>query len=98
MSVPQSAEGPIRRRVVVRGLVQGVWFRQSTRTEADALGVSGSVRNMPDGSVEAVFEGPASLVEAMIEWCRSGPPRAVVEHVEVSAEQPEGLEGFRVTG
>jgi acylphosphatase len=87
----------VRRRVVVRGDVQGVFFRDSTRREADLLGVSGSVTNRPDGAVEAVFEGERDAVEAMVAFCRSGPSRANVEAVEVTEEQPEGASGgFRV--
>ena len=87
----------MRRRVVVRGEVQGVFFRNSTRKEAQSRGVSGWVRNRDDGSVEAVFEGSPDAVEAMIEWCRSGPSRAEVEDMDVSlGEDPDGLEGFEV--
>ena len=87
----------VRRRVMVRGEVQGVFFRDSTKKEAERRGVSGWVRNRDDGSVEAVFEGPAEAVEAMVEWCRSGPPRATVEDMDVSVdEDPDGLDGFEV--
>ena len=86
-----------RRRVIVRGEVQGVFFRDSTRTEAESHGVAGWVRNRDDGSVEAVFEGSVDAVEAMIDWCRSGPSRADVEDMDVSLEgDPDGLEGFEV--
>jgi acylphosphatase len=87
----------IRRHVVVRGHVQGVFFRDSTRREAVSRGVSGWVRNREDGSVEAVFEGSAEAVEALVEWCRSGPDRAQVEDMDVSLEeQPDGHDGFQV--
>jgi acylphosphatase len=87
----------VRRKVVVRGEVQGVFFRDSTRKEAQSRGVSGWVRNRDDGAVEAVFEGPAEAVEAMVEWCRSGPSRAGVEDMDVSLDDdPDGLEGFEV--
>lgn len=87
----------IRRRVVVRGDVQGVFFRDSTRKEAESLRVAGSVTNRSDGAVEAVFEGPREAVDAMVEFCRSGPSRASVEDVEVTEEQVEGRGGgFRV--
>ena len=87
----------VRRRVVVHGDVQGVFFRDSTRDEAEARGVSGSVTNRDDGAVEAVFEGPQDAVEALIAFCRSGPSRARVEDVEVTEEEPEGSGGgFRV--
>lgn len=86
-----------RRRVIVRGEVQGVFFRDSTRKEAESRGVAGWVRNRDDGSVEAVFEGPEDAVEAMVDWCRSGPSRADVEDMDVSLEgDPDGLEGFEV--
>jgi acylphosphatase len=87
----------VRRRVVVRGDVQGVFFRDSTRDEAETRGVSGSVTNRDDGAVEAVFEGSHEAVEALIAFCREGPSRAQVEDVEVIAEEPEGSGGgFRV--
>jgi acylphosphatase len=86
----------IRRRVVVRGRVQGVFFRDSARREAASRGLAGWVTNRDDGAVEAVFEGSEDDVEAMVRWCRSGPSRADVDDVEVSSEEPEGLEGFRV--
>jgi acylphosphatase len=83
----------IRRRVVVRGDVQGVFFRDSTRHEAESRGVSGSVTNRSDGAVEAVFEGSPDAVEAMVAFCQSGPSRAHVEDVEVTEEQPERAGG-----
>jgi acylphosphatase len=86
----------VRRRVVVQGEVQGVFFRDSTRQQAEDRGVSGWVTNRGDGAVEAVFEGPPDAVEALVAFARSGPPRAQVRDVEVSEEEPEGLEGFRV--
>jgi acylphosphatase len=87
------AQDPVRRRVVVRGDVQGVFFRDSTRREADARGVSGSVTNRADGAVEAVFEGPPEAVEAMVAFCREGPSRAHVRDVEVTEEEPERAGG-----
>jgi acylphosphatase len=86
----------IRRRVIVRGQVQGVFFRDTCRREAITRGVAGWVRNRPDGTVEAVFEGPASAVDAMCAWCETGPPRARVEGVSVSEEAPQEKQGFRV--
>jgi acylphosphatase len=86
----------IRRRVVVRGDVQGVFFRDSARREASPRGVSGWVSNRSDGAVEAVFEGSSADVEELVRWCRSGPSRADVREVEVIEEEPEGLEGFTV--
>lgn len=84
----------IRRRVVVTGRVQGVFFRASCAEEARRRGVAGWVANEPDGSVEAVLEGPADAVEAMVAWTRHGPAQAVVESVDVTAEEPTGLDGF----
>lgn len=86
----------IRRRVVVRGRVQGVFFRDSCRREARKLGVSGWVTNAPDGSVEGAFEGEPEAVEQLTSWCRQGPGRASVTDVEVTEEEPRGESGFRV--
>jgi acylphosphatase len=86
----------VRRRVVVRGHVQGVFFRGTTRREAQRRGVAGWVSNRPDGTVEAVFEGPPDAVQAMIDFCKSGPRGADVGQVETSEEPPEGLRGFDV--
>ncbi len=86
----------IRRRVRVRGRVQGVAFRASTVEQARAAGARGWVRNCPDGSVEAVFEGPPDAVEALVAFCREGPSWARVDGVEVADERPEGLAGFQV--
>jgi acylphosphatase len=82
--------------VVVKGHVQGVFFRDSTRREAERRGVAGWVCNRRDGAVEAVFEGPASEVEAMVSFCSQGPRGADVYDVEVNAEAVEGLAGFEV--
>jgi acylphosphatase len=82
--------------VVVRGSVQGVFFRVETRNRARSLGLAGWVRNAPDGTVEAVFEGDADRVESMVEWCRHGPAGASVEDVEVTWGEPEGDEGFSI--
>ena len=86
----------VRKRVVVSGHVQGVFFRDSTRREAARRGVAGWVCNRRDGAVEAVFEGPAADVEAMVEFCSSGPRGADVDSVTTSDEEPEGLAGFEV--
>jgi acylphosphatase len=89
---------PNRRSVLVTGRVQGVFFRASCAREAARLGVRGWVRNIADGRVEAAFEGPVAAVDAMVAWCRLGPPGAVIEDVRVRAEPPEGLDGFRILG
>ena len=87
----------IRRRVRVHGQVQGVFFRSTCRDLARSIGVSGWVRNEPDGSVLAVFEGPPDLVDRMCRWCERGPDHAWVSNVEVVEEQPEGLSSFRIS-
>jgi acylphosphatase len=86
----------IRRRVLVHGLVQGVFFRDTVRTHALAASVNGWVRNNRDGSVEAVFEGEPGAVERLVALCRRGPRGARVDRIEVDAEEPEGLCGFSV--
>ena len=86
----------VRRRVVVHGRVQGVFFRDSARGRARAHGVSGWIVNRPDGSVEAVLEGELENVERVMRFLETGPPSAAVERVEVSEELPEGLTGFSV--
>ena len=86
----------IRRRVVAHGRVQGVFFRDTTRRRAQALGVAGWVANRDGGAVEAAFEGDAETVDAMVELCRRGPGRAEVTELEVADEPPEGLRGFEV--
>src|SRR5688572_12575232 len=86
----------IRRRVVVHGQVQGVFFRDSTRRLAQQHGVAGWVTNRWDGTVEAVFEGEEDAVERLVAFCREGPRGAQVKSVEVTEEEPEGLQGFQV--
>jgi acylphosphatase len=90
------AEERTRVRLVISGRVQGVFFRESTRQVAERLEIGGWVRNVPGGRVEAVFEGPTAAVAKATAWCRSGPPGAVVQHVESRPEQPTGETGFRV--
>ena len=87
-----------RRRVVVHGYVQGVGFRFAVERAAGSRGVSGWVRNRPDGAVEAVFEGEREDVEALVDFCRRGPRGAEVDRVDVASESAEGLAGFRVAG
>jgi acylphosphatase len=86
----------IRRRAIVHGRVQGVFFRDTTRRQASARGLTGWVRNLPDGTVEAVFEGDPEAVGALLAFCREGPRGAHVERVEVSEQEPEGLDAFSV--
>jgi acylphosphatase len=85
-----------RVRVLVSGDVQGVGYRWSTRAEAVGRGVAGWVRNLYDGRVEAVFEGPAEDVDALVAWCRGGPAWATVTAVEVVEEEPTGEKEFRI--
>jgi acylphosphatase len=87
----------VRKRVIVRGQVQGVFFRDSTRRQAATRRVAGWVRNRSDGAVEAVFEGAPDAVEAMLEFCRHGPRGARVSEVTVVEEEPEGLSGFSIS-
>lgn len=88
-----------RAHVFVEGWVQGVNFRYYTRQQALRQGVAGWVRNLPDGRVEAIFEGEESAVQALVEWCREGPPAATVERVDVRWEEPVGgLKGFDIRG
>jgi acylphosphatase len=87
---------PVRRRVVVHGHVQGVFFRDTTRREAARRGIAGWVRNRPDGAVEAVFEGEPSAVADMVAFCERGPRGAEVLDVETIDEPVEGVSGFEV--
>ena len=86
----------VRRRVIVHGRVQGVWFRGSLSERARADGVGGWAANRADGTVEAVLEGPPEAVERVIRFCRTGPPRADVHRVAVSDEPPRGVSEFTV--
>src|SRR5207245_1597842 len=86
--------GVIRRRVVVSGEVQGVFFRDTCRRVAERHGASGWVRNLPDGTVEAVFEGEPDAVEELVSWSRQGPPTAIVDRVLVYEEKPREASGF----
>lgn len=86
----------VRRRVVVRGRVQGVFFRDSTRREASRRGVCGWVCNRADGAVEAVFEGDIGEVERLVDWMQTGPPEADVDRIESFGGAEEGLTGFEV--
>ena len=86
----------VRYRVLVSGRVQGVFFRDSCRRVAEEHGVAGWVRNLPDGRVEAVFEGPPDDVGRLVDWARLGPRRAVVDDIAVHPEPPEGLTTFHI--
>ncbi len=86
-----------RVRVLIDGRVQGVCFRMETRRAAEERGLDGWVRNLPNGKVEAVFEGEDSKVRSMLQWCETGPPLARVNRVEVENETPtDEFEGFRI--
>jgi acylphosphatase len=92
----QPVAGIVRRRIVVDGRVQGVWYRASAEREAARLGISGSAVNRADGSVELVAEGEADAVDRFVAWARQGPSRAVVTSVRVGEEEPKGERGFDV--
>ena len=94
MTAPHA--GPRAVSLVVTGQVQGVFFRDSCRTEVQRLGVAGWVRNERDGSVAVHAEGEPDAVDALVAWCHDGPPRAQVDGVQVDAAEPEGLDGFDV--
>ena len=85
-----------RVHVFVSGKVQGVYYRANTRDTAREKGVDGWVKNLADGRVEAVFEGPTAAVESMVEWCHEGSPAAAVEDVEAEYGEPKGEEGFEI--
>jgi acylphosphatase len=86
----------VRRRAVVSGRVQGVWYRDSARREAERLGVAGSATNLPDGTVALEAEGPTAAVDAFLTWAAAGPPRAQVTAVLVEDQPPTGQAGFVV--
>jgi acylphosphatase len=86
----------VRTHVFVSGRVQGVFFRDHVQRLAQDLGVSGWVRNVVDGRVEAEFEGPADAVDRLVSWCRTGPPRARVAGVAVTSQAVSGERGFQV--
>ncbi|HXO08737.1 MAG TPA: acylphosphatase [Solirubrobacteraceae bacterium] len=90
------AEPIVRRRLVVHGRVQGVFFRDSTRERARREGVAGWARNCEDGTVEVVLEGPEPAVASVAAFCELGPPQASVRSVETRSEQPQGLSGFEI--
>jgi acylphosphatase len=91
-------ENKARARVIVTGIVQGVFFRVETKRAADHIGVTGWVRNRPEGTVEAMFEGEREKVEAAINWCRKGPPSGWVEDVSITWEPFQGeFKGFNIT-
>lgn len=79
-----------RAHVYISGVVQGVFFRASARNKAKELGIIGWVRNLPDGRVEAVFEGGDAQVDAMVSWCQKGPSHSLVEDVDVVREGYKG--------
>ncbi|MGJ3245659.1 MAG: acylphosphatase [Elainellaceae cyanobacterium] len=82
--------------VFISGQVQGVGYRASTRDMAKRLNLTGWVRNLRDGRVEALFEGSAGAIDEILRWCHEGPPSAVVNHIEVQYEDPKGLKSFEV--
>jgi acylphosphatase len=96
MASESASEPRIARRVLISGRVQGVWFRDSLRRLAESLGVAGWAGNRSEGSVELWAEGPPDAVEKLLAYSREGPPRAVVERVDVEQVPPAGLHGFEV--
>ena len=86
----------VRYRVLISGRVQGVFFRDTCRRLAEQHGVAGWVRNLPDGRVEAVFEGPPDNVRCLVDWAHTGPRLAAVNDVAIQPEPPEGLSAFRI--
>ena len=84
-----------RKRILVSGRVQGVFFRDSCRQEAERLGLAGTARNLDDGRVEVVAEGDEAAVDKLVEWCKSGPSHADVSDVSVEEQDPQGASGFR---
>jgi acylphosphatase len=94
--VGEGGQTLVRRRVVVDGRVQGVFFRDSCQEEARAAGVAGWVRNRDDGRVEVVVEGEPAAVDRLVTWCREGPSSAHITGIEVTEEEPEGVSGFGV--
>lgn len=89
-------EQRVRARVVVSGVVQGVYFRGAAEDQARHLGLDGWVRNNPDATVEAVFEGAEYAVRAAVEWMSHGPSSAIVEDIQTRWEEPAGESGFRI--
>jgi acylphosphatase len=89
-------EQPVAVRLHVHGRVQGVFFRDSTRREAERRGVAGWAANRPDGSVEVMLEGPSAAVHEVVAWCRQGPRGAHVTRVQLDEREPRGLRGFEV--
>lgn len=86
----------ICKQIIITGRVQGVYFRASARDKAISLGITGTVRNLPDGSVEVMACGTADQVEQMIAWCHEGPRGARVEEVKAADRQEEKFDGFRI--
>jgi acylphosphatase len=95
-SIAARIRGVIRRRVVVHGRVQGVFFRDTARRRAQQRGLAGWITNRWDGAVEAVFEGEPDAVDSLVRFMHEGPRGAEVERVEVHDEEPDGLAGFNV--
>lgn len=97
MSTPAGdAGGVVRRRLIAHGRVQGVFFRDTTRRDAESRGVAGWARNLPDGTVEVVFEGDPEAVERLVDLCREGPGHSEVSSLDVFEEPPEGTQGFQI--
>jgi acylphosphatase len=96
MVQPCPVDDVVRVRAVVKGRVQGVWYRDSAQREARRLGVAGSAVNREDGTVGLVLEGPRDAVDQLLQWAAIGPPKAQVTGIEIVDEEPVGLNGFTV--
>lgn len=92
----EQAKNTVRAHLLISGLVQGVGYRFFTRQKARQLKLKGWVRNLPNGDVEAVFEGDHPAVEEMIHWCQGGSPEALVKQVRVKLGSPKGLDDFQI--
>lgn len=87
----------VAKRIVVSGRVQGVFYRDTCRREANRLGIAGSAQNLPDGTVEVIADGEPGAVDELIAWCKRGPAQADVDSVEVSDAAPTGATTFKIT-
>jgi acylphosphatase len=96
MQTVDSHEQRVRRHVRIIGHVQGVYFRSSIADRARTFGIDGYARNLADGTVDAVFEGPEDSVDELLEYCRRGPAHAKVDVLRIEHESPVGVRGFRV--
>ena len=87
----------VAKRIVVSGRVQGVFYRDTCRREANRLDIAGSAQNLPDGTVEVIAEGEPDAIDELIAWCKKGPAQADVDSVDVSDAAPTGAASFKIT-